>query len=194
MSTKSRNRLSTSMPSASSDSIETQMTRLLPGESGVGSEMVEQSGSHSPEKRLYDSPEFQLAWDNQIAFHVAEQAIHLRKLRGLSQARVAKAMRTSQSAVARIEGGDGNITLNTLQRLADALHGRLSFALRPAEASRLHFPAWWTRSTMATTVATFATMPIGPDTVAWWAMGMTTASSPPIDEADASAAHPHLVA
>ena len=101
------------------------------------------TGSNFLVTQFYDSKEFRLAWDNEISLHVAEHAIHLRKLRGVPQAQVAKAMGTSQSALARIEGGDENITLSTLQRLARALRGRIRFAIEPEEAPLPQWPAWW---------------------------------------------------
>lgn len=52
-------------------------------------------------------------------------------------------MGTSQSAVARIEGEDENITLRTLKRLARALSGRIRFAIEPAEANLPRWPEWW---------------------------------------------------
>jgi transcriptional regulator with XRE-family HTH domain len=78
-----------------------------------------------------------------MAFHVAENAIHLRKFRRKSQKSVGDAMGTSQSAIARIEGGDDNITLWTLKRLALALRGRIRFAIEPEEANLPQLPRWW---------------------------------------------------
>jgi transcriptional regulator with XRE-family HTH domain len=101
------------------------------------------SDSSSPLVERYASAEFQVAWDNEISFHVAENTLHLRRLRGLSQAAVARAMATSQPKVARIEGGDENITLRTLKRLAQALRGRIQFSLVPAEMFLPRLPRWW---------------------------------------------------
>jgi len=94
--------------------------------------------------RLYKSPEFRLTWDNDIAFHVAENAVNLRKFRKKSQAQIAGAMGTSQSAVARIEAGDDNITLGKLRRLVGALEGRIRFSIEPKEISLPRWPEWWT--------------------------------------------------
>lgn len=98
----------------------------------------------SPSRELYASRDFRLDWDNDISFHVAENAIHLRKRRGMSQADIAKIMGTSQPAIARIEGGDENITLETLKRLVSALQGRIRFAIEPHELSLPKWPEWWT--------------------------------------------------
>ncbi|MGH9414738.1 MAG: helix-turn-helix domain-containing protein [Terriglobales bacterium] len=93
--------------------------------------------------RHYGSAEFQLAWDNEVAFHVAENLIRLRRVRGMKQAEVAKRARTSQSAVARIESGEANVTIETLQRLIEALRGRCRLSIEPAEMRSPRFPAWW---------------------------------------------------
>jgi transcriptional regulator with XRE-family HTH domain len=103
----------------------------------------ESHDSYSPLTKVYESPEFRLSWDNEISYHVANNAVRLRKLRRSSQLRVARAMGTSQSHIARIEGGDDNITLRTLKRLATALGGRIRFALEPKELAFPRLPAWW---------------------------------------------------
>lgn len=104
-------------------------------------EIMAWSSSDSPE--IYSSGAFQLTWHNDIAFHVAEHAINLRKYRGRSQTEIAREMRTSQSAIARIEAGDDNITLSTLRRLAEALKGRIRFAIEPSEISFPRWEEWW---------------------------------------------------
>jgi transcriptional regulator with XRE-family HTH domain len=91
---------------------------------------------------MYD-PAFRLAWDNDLSFHIAEHVARLRNYRGDSQATVAKAMGTSQSAIARIEGGDENITVRTVTRLVEALRGRIHFAIEPAEINLPHWPDCW---------------------------------------------------
>jgi transcriptional regulator with XRE-family HTH domain len=48
---------------------------------------------------------------------------------GLSQTEVAARMGTSQSAVARLERGDADVRLSTLQRYAAALERRVDFGL-----------------------------------------------------------------
>ncbi|MGH7641181.1 MAG: helix-turn-helix domain-containing protein [Candidatus Dormibacteria bacterium] len=50
---------------------------------------------------------------------------------GLSQTQVAARMGTSQSAVARMESGLGDLRLSTLQRYAAALESRLELRLGP---------------------------------------------------------------
>jgi transcriptional regulator with XRE-family HTH domain len=89
------------------------------------------------------SPEAELEIDNDVAYQVAMNALHLRRYRGKSQSEVAKAMGSSQPAVARIEGGDENITLQTLKRLINALEGRLRLSIEPKEAGLPHWGNWW---------------------------------------------------
>ena len=54
---------------------------------------------------------------------------------GLSQTEVAARMKTSQSAVARLESGEADLRLSTLERYAAALGQRLDWklSLRPFE-------------------------------------------------------------
>lgn len=53
-----------------------------------------------------------------------------RKKRGLTQADLAKKLFTTQSEVARIEGGDQNITTDKLNQIAKALNKRLQISLK----------------------------------------------------------------
>jgi transcriptional regulator with XRE-family HTH domain len=61
----------------------------------------------------------------------------------MSQAEVGKAMGTSQSAVARIESAQENITLDTIQRFVLALKGRLHISIPPREISLQPVRLWW---------------------------------------------------
>lgn len=53
----------------------------------------------------------------------------LRHTRGLSQTQVAARMGTSQSALARLESGQSDLRMSTLERYADALNVTIGFAL-----------------------------------------------------------------
>jgi predicted transcriptional regulator len=53
---------------------------------------------------------------------------------GLSQTEEAARMGTSQSAVARLESGDADVRLSTLERYVAALGDRLDFEVQPASA------------------------------------------------------------
>jgi helix-turn-helix protein len=54
-------------------------------------------------------------------------------------------MGTSQSAIARIEAGEENITLGTLERIIKALNGRLAVSIQPAELPFIRSAPWWER-------------------------------------------------
>lgn len=53
-----------------------------------------------------------------------------RKRRGLTQSDLAKKISTTQSEVARIEGGDQNVTTDKLNKIAKALNKRLEISLK----------------------------------------------------------------
>jgi transcriptional regulator with XRE-family HTH domain len=69
--------------------------------------------------------------------------LHLRLLRNMSQKAVAAQMGTSQPAIARIETGQKNITMDTLQRLVAVLKGRLLLSIPPSERAPRYMPLWW---------------------------------------------------
>lgn len=52
---------------------------------------------------------------------IAYQILQLRKQRGMSQAELAKKIGTKQSNIARMETGQQNFTVNTLQEITKAL-------------------------------------------------------------------------
>jgi transcriptional regulator with XRE-family HTH domain len=104
--------------------------------------IVKPQSSHSLTD-LYGTPEFSLAWDNDIKHHIARNVLYLRRFRDISQATVADKMGTSQSAVARIEAAEENITIGTLQRLITALKGRFFVSIVPEELSVQRHEPWW---------------------------------------------------
>jgi transcriptional regulator with XRE-family HTH domain len=67
-------------------------------------------------------------------FEVASMLIEARTRAKLSQAELAKKMRTAQSTIARLESGTGKPTLSTLQRFAAATGTRLRLTLEPVRA------------------------------------------------------------
>ncbi len=64
-----------------------------------------------------------------------EQLVRLRHERGLSQTEVAARMRTSQSALARLESARSDARMSTVARYASALGVDVGFALRARPAS-----------------------------------------------------------
>ncbi|HTQ13452.1 MAG TPA: helix-turn-helix transcriptional regulator [Rhizomicrobium sp.] len=67
-------------------------------------------------------------------FALAEALIRARATADISQEEIAKRMHTSQPAVARLEGGRGNTTVDTLRRYASATGTRLKITFEPKEA------------------------------------------------------------
>ena len=61
---------------------------------------------------------------------LTEELVTRRVRLGLSQTQVAARMGTSQSAVARLESGDADVRLSTLERYAAALDMQLDWKLR----------------------------------------------------------------
>jgi predicted transcriptional regulator len=64
---------------------------------------------------------------------LSDDLVARRRDLGLSQTQVAARMGTSQSAVARVEAGSGDVRLSTLERYAAALGWALDFQLKEVE-------------------------------------------------------------
>jgi predicted transcriptional regulator len=62
-------------------------------------------------------------------FAIAEKLIEIRLNKGLTQAQLAKKIGTKQSAIARLESGNYNPTINFLKRIAEALNLKLDISL-----------------------------------------------------------------
>lgn len=62
--------------------------------------------------------------------NLSEELVGERVRLGLTQTEVAARMGTSQSAVARLEAGEGDIRLSTLERYATAIGMELRFDLK----------------------------------------------------------------
>jgi ribosome-binding protein aMBF1 (putative translation factor) len=67
-------------------------------------------------------------------FQLARALIEARTRAGLSQAQLARLMKTSQSYVARIEGGKVRPSTDALERFAQATGTRLRITFQPAAA------------------------------------------------------------
>jgi len=76
------------------------------------------------------NPEFQAEWK---ASEAAYQVARLRILSGLTQEQVAKMVGTKQSSIARLESGRTEPKLSFLQRVVEALGGRLEVRIVPPE-------------------------------------------------------------
>ena len=62
---------------------------------------------------------------------LVKELVDARRERGLSQTEIAARMGTSQSAVARLERGDLDVRLSTLERYAAAVGRTVDWRLRP---------------------------------------------------------------
>lgn len=81
-------------------------------------------------KRLMGNPEFRAEYEKADAeFSLIEELIRARSEAGLSQAELAKRIGTSQSAVARLEGGGVSPSISTLRRYAEATGRKLEVSL-----------------------------------------------------------------
>jgi transcriptional regulator with XRE-family HTH domain len=150
MSGKSANSSSMSMQSAKKRTRKTRLTLVPPAPPTTESGPVEvvSRPSRSPLEAVYSSSAFQVEWDNNVPFHIAENLVHLRRVRGMSQAEVADAIGTSQPAIARMESAqENNITLSTLQKLIVALKGRFRISISPVEVPVRRNTPWWELST-----------------------------------------------
>ena len=67
-------------------------------------------------------------------FQLARELIEARTRAGLTQTQLAKRMKTSQSYIARIEGGRVTPSTSALERYAAATNSRLTISFEPLQA------------------------------------------------------------
>lgn len=85
-------------------------------------------------KTLMQSEEFRAEYEKADAeFQIVEALVRARTEGNMSQAELAKRMGTTQSAIARLEGGGVSPSLTTLRRYAAAAGLKLEINLVPAE-------------------------------------------------------------
>jgi DNA-binding XRE family transcriptional regulator len=83
-----------------------------------------------------DSPERRRGYEKAgRAIRLAMEIRALREARGLSQRELAERVGTTQSAIARLEGGNVSPSLPTLDKIAEALQAELSVSLVDLNAS-----------------------------------------------------------
>jgi transcriptional regulator with XRE-family HTH domain len=84
-------------------------------------------------------------WWRNARLDVAESVLRLRHLRGLSQTALARKLKTKQPAIARVESGLANVSLEFLERTAKALGATLRVDLTPLEYvyDQPPRPRWW---------------------------------------------------
>jgi transcriptional regulator with XRE-family HTH domain len=95
---------------------------------------------------ILDTDAERLGWVNSVRYHVSRQLLLLRRAQGLKQKEAADAAGTSQSAIARIESGEENITLDTVERLVNGMNGRFQVFITPANRPLQQWPDWWKRA------------------------------------------------
>ncbi|MBI2327565.1 helix-turn-helix transcriptional regulator [Candidatus Curtissbacteria bacterium] len=77
-------------------------------------------------KELLKDPEFKVEYEKmQPKFEAVAAIIEARIKKGLTQEALARKIRTKQSAIARIESGNANPSVEFLQKLAEALGKKL---------------------------------------------------------------------
>jgi DNA-binding transcriptional regulator YiaG len=83
------------------------------------------------EERTEANPEFPLLVDAALRRReLLHQLAELRKAKGLSQTVVAARMHTSQPTVAKLEAGEGDVKLSTIERFAAAIGKKVKFTLK----------------------------------------------------------------
>ena len=84
-------------------------------------------------KKWCSDPEYRTAYDNLgPEFEIARAVILARKGAGLTQQQLAQRMNTTQSAIARLEGGRTCPSTSTLMRFAQATGTRLKISFEAA--------------------------------------------------------------
>jgi ribosome-binding protein aMBF1 (putative translation factor) len=87
-------------------------------------------------KEWFKDPEFVAAYDAlEEEFALAEALIKARARASMTQEDVAKAMGTTQAAVARLESGRSMPSTRTLQRFADATGTKLRISFQKPKSS-----------------------------------------------------------
>lgn len=77
-------------------------------------------------KKLMNNPEFREEYEKADAeFRLVEALVLARTKAKLSQAEIARKLGTTQSAIARLEGGGVSPSLSTLRRYAEATGSKL---------------------------------------------------------------------
>ncbi len=83
------------------------------------------------EKAWLKDPAFrQAAQEVEPEYQLARSLIGRRLAKGITQTQLAKLAHTSQSAIARAEGGEHSVSLSFLKKLAQALGSQLSVSLK----------------------------------------------------------------
>ncbi|MFH0937650.1 MAG: helix-turn-helix transcriptional regulator [Candidatus Daviesbacteria bacterium] len=83
------------------------------------------------EKESLKNPKIKAEYDKlQPEFAIIQAVLDARIKKGMTQAKLAKKMGTTQSAIARLESGNANPSIAFLQKLAHALNSKLVIQIR----------------------------------------------------------------
>ena len=95
--------------------------------------VIPESVSQHIEESYKKSPEFRKAYDAEIMMlKIAYKITQMRKERHITQSELARKIGTTQQTISRIEDSTNTrMTVNTLVRLAKALHAKLNIDLIP---------------------------------------------------------------
>ena len=108
--------------------------------------------------RRFQSADYWRAYFSHPAYDFAEAVIRLRRKCGMSQEELGEKIGSHQSAIARLESGEGNPRLTTLVELAAGLDACVRVQLVPFEelSSQLHSQPWFfTKATQRCEVVPF---------------------------------------
>ena len=87
------------------------------------------------EEQLKD-PEFRAEWDAlEPEFAIVQAMIDAREEAGMTQQKLSEMTGIAQSDISKLESGNGNPTLRTLQRLAACMRRRLRIEFLPVAGS-----------------------------------------------------------
>lgn len=90
------------------------------------------------QKKWLKDPKYRAEYDKLgLEFDLASAIIEARTKAGLTQAQLARRMKTTQSVIARLEGGRVRPSTKTLERLAKATGTQLKINFEPLRASRV---------------------------------------------------------
>lgn len=85
---------------------------------------------HEFKNKLMEEPAFKQAYDDlEPEYQLVRAIIEQRKLKGMSQAELARKSGTRQSAIARLESGTYNPSLRFLKKVARALDKKVKVSL-----------------------------------------------------------------
>ena len=88
-------------------------------------------------KKWMKDPEYRKEYDAlEEEFALAAEVAKARSRAGLSQAELARRMKTTQSTIARLESGRGRPSTRTLDRFAKATGHRVKISFEPVKETR----------------------------------------------------------